>query len=130
MPLLIEVVELPQRMERMTSERNSMKQNRARLDPQAALDRVANRAAELLKESEDPQAEMHWAENRLFEAGLLPYTPKRSSPQVWAEQALAQNLDIMEESLPWLKERDNLGLAGVETFEGLILALIPMEGGL
>ena len=73
---------------------------------------------------------MCWAENRLFEANLLNFTPNRSSPQAWANQAIAQNWDIKDESLPWLKERDNLDLRGVETFEGLILSLIPTEGGL
>ena len=36
----------------------------------AILDKIANRAAELLKESDDPQAEMRWAEDKLLEADL------------------------------------------------------------
>ena len=46
----------------------------------------------------------------------------------WAEQRLseviAQNLDLMDDSIPWMKERDSHP-EKAETFEELILQLIP-----
>ncbi len=92
--------------------------------PQTILDKIARRAVFLLKESEDPQAEMNWAENRLLEADLLNWSPRRTPPQAWAEQAIAQNPDLMDQSVPWLKERDSHP-EKAETFESLILKPNP-----
>ncbi len=97
--------------------------------PQTLLDKIARRAVLLLKESEDPRAEMRWAESRLLEANLLNWSQQGESPQVWAERVIAQNLDLEDQSGPWLKERDSHP-EEAETFESLILSLIPSEGGL
>jgi hypothetical protein len=110
-------------------ERSYMKQYESIRVPFSILDKVASRAAKLLKESPDPQAEMRWAEKRLEEAGLLNWSPKQMSPQDWAEQVIAQSLDLDDQSVPWLKERGcHPEKAG--TFESLVLSLIPSEGGL
>jgi hypothetical protein len=98
-------------------------------ESQTILNRIAERAAFLLKESEDPQAEMHWAESRLLEANLLNWIQQGKSPQVWAELVIAQNPDLEDQSVPWLKERGSHP-EKAETFENLILSLIPSEGGL
>ena len=42
---------------------------------------------------------------------------------------IAQNWDLKEETLPWLEERDSHP-ENAETFDSLILQLIPSEGGL
>jgi hypothetical protein len=102
---------------------------KAKREPLSLLDKVASRAAKLLAKSPDPQAEMRWAEGRLFEANLFGANPDRSSPRAWAERAIAQNLDLMDQSLPWLKERGSHP-ERADTFENLILCLIPSEGGL
>ena len=104
------------------------RQSQAKREPLSILDKIASRAENLLKQSQDPQKEMQWAENRLLEADLLSSTPSRKNPQDWAEQAIAQNPDLTDQSLPWLKERD-LHPEKAETFEELILSLIPSESG-
>ena len=43
--------------------------------------------------------------------------------------SLAQNPDVMSECISWLLERDSHP-EKAETFESLILSLIPSEGGL
>jgi hypothetical protein len=47
-------------------------------EPLSLLDKIAARAVELLKEEDDPQAEMRWAERRLFEANLY-----NGNPNLW-----------------------------------------------
>lgn len=95
------------------------------------LDRIAKRAAKLPKESENPKAEMLWAEKRLREAGLFPLflNPDLENPRVWALQVLEDNWDIRDESLPWVRAH-NSHPERAETFENLILSLIATEGGL
>ena len=95
------------------------------------LDRIASRAAQLLKENEYPQAEMKWAEERLREAGLFPLflKPNLKDPRVWAQEVLEDSLDIRDGSLPWVRAH-NSHPERAETFESLILSLIPKEGGL
>ncbi len=41
---------------------------------EALLNKMARRAATLLKDSPDPQQEMEWAEKRLSEEGLLGWS--------------------------------------------------------
>ncbi len=89
---------------------------------------IARRALELLTESDDPQQEMRWAERRLWEAGLLNFDPP-SLPARWTEQVIAENLDVLDQSVPWLRERGSEP-QNAETFEQLILTLIPSDGGL
>jgi hypothetical protein len=73
---------------------------------------------------------MEWAERRLTEAGLLNYWGEldRANPVRWVQQAIEDNPDLASESLPWLRER-GVDLSKAETFEELILRLIPSEGG-
>ena len=107
-----------------------MVQSQERQRRQAWLDQIARRAEELLKDSPNPQREMLWAESRLSEANLFPGNlGTRTPPATWTEQAIAQNRDLMDESLPYLQEKGSHP-EEAETFEGLILALIPSEGGL
>ena len=97
---------------------------------EALLDRIASRAAKLLKESPNPQQEMEWAEHRLWQESLFsPHRVDRSSPSKWVQEVLAQNLDVREDSIPWVLERDSHP-ERAETFESLILSLIPSESGL
>ena len=99
-------------------------------DNQAFLDRIARRAAKLLKDSPSPDQEMKWAENRLSEANLWEGNPPNPrSPAAWTDQVIARNLDLMDQSIPWLKERDSRP-DKAETFESLILSLLPTESGL
>jgi hypothetical protein len=86
-------------------------------------------SGEVLKASRNPQAEMSWAEGRLFEANLLGFDPPRLSPELWTARAIAQNLDLLDQSMPYLRERD-VRPDKAESFEVLILSLIPTEGGL
>ena len=105
------------------------KQIQQRLDQ---LNLIAARAVALLKESENPEQEMEWAEGRLQEQNLLSagdLWKVRKDPVAWVEEALVENPDIYEISLPWVKERDNHP-EEAETFTQLILSLIPTEGGL
>ena len=58
-----------------------------------------------MNEESSAPAQMQWAEQRLSEV-------------------IAQNLDLMDDSIPWMKERDSHP-EKAETFEELILQLIP-----
>jgi hypothetical protein len=69
------------------------------------LRKIADHAAKLLNEESSAPAQMQWAEQRLSEV-------------------IAQNLDLMDDSIPWMKERDSHP-EKAETFEELILQLIP-----
>ena len=104
---------------------------REKISPnQQWLDRIAAKAAELLKQSPNPQREMTWAERRLEESSLFEGNrPRTDNPSIWTEQVIAQNPDLMDQSIPWLKERASHP-EEAETFEQLILQLIPQEGGL
>ena len=93
------------------------------------LSKTARRALALLSKSDYPQAEMIWADGRLTEAGLLSWSPPTSDPARWTAQAIAQNPDLMDQSIPYLLEKDSQPQEA-ETFEELILSLIPTEGGL
>ncbi len=97
------------------------------------MQKIAARAAKLLKADRDPQSEMLWAERKLEEANLLGFTPRkeqRRDPLVsWTDQVIALNLDLMDQSLPYLRERE-VRPDKAESFEGLILSLVPSEGGL
>ena len=91
--------------------------------------KISNRAERLLKRSPHPQQEMSWAENVLFQANLLSSDPPRSSLEIWTDQAIARNPDLMDQSVPYLWERDvRRDKAG--SFEELIQSLVPSEGGL
>ena len=95
------------------------------------LDKIARRALLLLKESDHPQREMQWAENRLWQEGLWqgnPPDPKNLFQ--WTEHVIAQNPEMTDQDVPfWLQQRA-LHPERAETFESLILQLIPKEGGL
>ena len=96
------------------------------------LNLIAARAVALLKESPDPEQEMVWAEDRLSDQNLLAageLWKERKDPEAWVEAALVENPDIFEISLPWSKERNNHPETA-ESFNQLILSLIPTEGGL
>jgi hypothetical protein len=95
----------------------------------ARLDSIAKRAGFLLRRSSDPEAEMRWAEQRLFEANLLGFDPDRSSPATWANQAIGGNWDIAGDSLFYLECRGSHP-ERAQSFEELVLSLIPSEGGL
>ena len=70
---------------------------------------------------------MLWAERRLFQENLLGSDPPSRDPVAWTEHVIARNLDLMDQSIPWLAERDSHP-EKAETFEELILRLIPSEG--
>jgi hypothetical protein len=93
------------------------------------LFKIARRAAKFLKASRDPKAEMSWAERVLSEANLLNFDPQRSSPELWTDQVIAQNPDLMDQSMPYLRERD-VRPDKAESFEVLIRSLVPSEGRL
>jgi hypothetical protein len=93
------------------------------------LIQIADRAVKLLKEEPGQPEQMRWANRRLSEANLLAETPPPSSPRNWADQAIAQNLDLIDDSMEWWQER-GIFPEKAETFEGLIVQLIPSEGGL
>lgn len=98
---------------------------------QALLNKLVSRAVELLKESDNPRQEMSWAEENLWEANLLdrPAPKYWNDPKMWANLVLEQNQSIQSESLPWMRERGT-DPSEAETFEQLILGLIPQESGL
>ena len=104
-----------------------------RLDPyDQKLDRlqkIADRALHLLKEEDNPELAMRWAEDHLREANLYNFPPHTNDPEKWADQVIAQNPDMVDQSLPWIQERDSHP-ERAETFESLIFNLIPTEGGL
>jgi hypothetical protein len=91
--------------------------------------KIARRAAKFLTASNNSTADMSWAERVLSEANLLNFDPKRSSPEIWTDQAIARNSDLMDQSMPYLLERD-VRPDRAESFEVLILSLVPSEGGL
>ena len=94
------------------------------------LDKVARPAAKLLKgEPSAQQTAMSWAERVLEEASLLTSDPPRKTPELWTEQAIALNSDLLDQSAPYLMERD-VRPDKAETFEELIRSLVPSEGGL
>ena len=94
------------------------------------MDKIADQAAKLLKEEGGALQQMRWANKRLSEANLLVEPPPpSSSPELWAERAIAENLDLRDEAIPHLKER-GVAPENAETFESLIFQLIPSEGGL
>jgi hypothetical protein len=72
---------------------------------------------------------MRWAERRLFEQNLLHSDPPRQDPQAWCEQAIAGNWDMADESMFYIACRGSQPELA-QTFEELILSLIPSEGGL
>jgi hypothetical protein len=96
---------------------------------QGWLDQIADQAQKLLKEEPNPKQQMQWAEQRLSEANLFGWNPPSSGPRGWADQVIAQNRDLMDEAIPWWRER-GIHPENAETFESLILQLIPSEGGL
>ena len=93
------------------------------------LTAIANKARLLLQDSPDPKQEMEWAESRLSEARLLNHWGEldRANPARWVEQAITDNPDLASGSLPWLREQ-GADLSKAETFEELVLRLIPSEG--
>ena len=93
------------------------------------MNQIANQAAYLLKLEPNQREQMDWAVRRLEEADLYEGNPPPSSPRDWADQVIAQNWDLTDVTLPWLLERD-IHPERAETFESLILQLIPKEGGL
>jgi hypothetical protein len=94
------------------------------------LDRVSKRLVHLLRQEENPKQMMLWAEERLFEASLWSGgNPQHKDPSAWVQQVITHNPDIWEQSLPWLEEKDSRP-ESARTFEGLILSLLPTEGGL
>jgi hypothetical protein len=94
------------------------------------LDRISKQALSLLQEEEDPKQAMAWAENRLREGNLFPlFLNPSDNPSAWVQQVISDNPDILGESVPWMMERYRQP-DGAETFEELILNLIPTEGGL
>lgn len=96
------------------------------------LFKIAACASQLLKavgDARQQKQEMSWAENQLFQGNLLSYDPSRESPAIWADQAIARNPDLMDQSVPYLLEYDSHP-EEESTFEGLISRLIPSEGGL
>lgn len=111
----------------------SKPQNQQRPDPHLRdrefLFKIAARAQKLLKSSPNPRQEMQWAERRLRENNLLGSDPPFHDPGAWTEQAIARNPDLMDQGMPYLRERGHHP-ENAETFESLILQLIPSEGGL
>ena len=96
------------------------------------LDKIARRALHLLKASDDPSRKMTWAEDLLFKEGLWQGNPPdRQNPFQWTEQVIAQNPEMLDQDVPfWLQQR-GLHPEQSETFESLILQLVPgKEGGL
>lgn len=67
-------------------------------DPrQRLLSKAAGRLAQLLRESESPQAEMRQIERRLSEADLLNWSPPESaSPEAFAASVLEDNPLLLE----------------------------------
>src|ERR1700759_75984 len=96
---------------------------------EARLSEIAERAAELLKEEPNPKQQMQWAEQQLSEANLLGWGTPPSDPRGWTQMVIARNSDLMDETMPHLEER-GVQPEKAESFEGLILQLIPSEGGL
>ena len=97
---------------------------------QALLDKIASKAASLLRNNPNPSQEMTWAENRLREERLWEGNPQNHHDlESWTEQVIAQNLDLMDQSLPYIREKD-LHPERAATFESLILSLVPSESGL
>jgi hypothetical protein len=79
-----------------------------------------------LKRSDNAQAEMAWAEQRLFEENLLHCDPPKRDLRAWTEHVIADNPDLVD-SLPYLAERD-CRPERAQTFENLVLSMIPSEG--
>lgn len=97
---------------------------------QARLDRIAHRALFLLRRSPDPQSEMRWGERRLEEQDLWHGNApsNREDLRAWADVVIADNRDLVD-SLFYLAERDSHP-ERAQSFENLVLSLIPSEGGL
>jgi hypothetical protein len=95
------------------------------------LNGIAEQAQKLLSQEPNKSQQMEWAVRRLEEADLYEDNspPSNASPRAWAEQVIAQNPDLVDQTLPWLQERD-IHPEKAQTFESLILQLIPSEGGL
>ena len=72
---------------------------------------------------------MAWANKRLDEESEIGSLPSTQTPSDWTDQAIAQNPDLMDQSIPWLTEKD-IHPETMETFGSLILSLFPTEGGL
>lgn len=73
---------------------------------------------------------MAWVEERLSEAGLLGWGhPDRENLFAWTEEVLANNGDILSESVRWRLDR-GWTPETVNSFEELVLELIITEGGL
>jgi len=64
-----------------------------------------------------------------MEANLYNFPPHQNDPREWADRVIAQNPDMEDQSIPWIREHGEHP-ERAETFENLILTLIPMEGGL
>ena len=106
-----------------------MAQTSERAERVLLLNKAIDRAAELLGESENLRQEMTWAEDRLEEANLFSGPqPNRKDPVIWAREVVG-NPYVREESVPWMRERGT-DPSQAETFEQLILSLIPRESGL
>ena len=107
-----------------------MMQSQEKREPPNLLDKVARRAQKLLEDSPTPLKEMAWAERRLSEAGLFEgRAGHHKNPRDWTQEVLAQNPDLTDQSLSWVQQQDSHP-EKAQTFESLILDLIPSEGGL
>jgi hypothetical protein len=73
----------------------------------ARLPRIAKRALYLLKQSDDPRSDEDWALHRLEDESLYggPRPSSNSTPAQWTERVIAQNPDLYDQSLMWLRER-------------------------
>lgn len=92
------------------------------------LAQISSRALELLKQEPNKIQQMDWAQQKLEEADLYRGNSPPLNPRAWVEQVIARNLDLMDDSIPWLEERDSHP-EKAQTFDQLILSLIPSESG-
>ena len=98
------------------------------LADQEYMKQVAQRALKLLKKSPHPEVLMKWADLRLLQEGLENGSPEEKGLEAWVSHVLAQNL-YLRDNIHWVREH-NSHPEKAETFEDLILAFIPTEGGL
>jgi hypothetical protein len=92
------------------------------------METVAARALKLLEESPQPMDLMRWADRRLVAEGLENGSPAEKTPEAWVDHVISQNLNLRD-NLHWVRSRGSQP-EKAETFEDLITAFIPTEGGL
>lgn len=89
-------------------------------------ERLSDRLAELIEESDEPMAEMQMASAKLLENDLANYLPNaKTSPRSFAAAVIEDNPQMREHLAGHRVYLNDLDLSAIETPEQLVNLLLP-----